>query len=242
VTDGSLQRAALLTGAPVEEERAVLVEASRKSSDLESVTKLLRTAQGERAAVQSSDSKNPPSHLETPPVTPAVSMSVQRRRTFHEDSPHPSIETRNTTAAESEEAWTPQRTLQSPTGHRDRKRERSSTAFPEYNPRLPTHHDGTLDSARVKAWRDGIEFAKGRLNKFNWGIVKARQTHLLSGDHDTAMALEQQTLGLGNFLDYLESEERKQERRVKEFTASRMALAGAARERGTTRTLSPSGP
>jgi hypothetical protein len=241
VTEVSSQRAALLTGAPVEEERAVLVEASSESSDLESVTKLLRTAQGERVAVQSSDSTTPPSHLATPPVTPAVSMSVQRRRTFHEDSPHPSIETRNTTAAESE-ALTPQRTLQSPTGHRDRKRERSPTAFPEYNPRLPTHHDGTLDSARVKAWRDGIEFAKGRLNKFNWGIVKARQTHLLSGDHDTAMALEQQTLGLGNFLDYLESEERKQEKRVKEFTASRMALAGAARERGTTRTLSPSGP
>lgn len=217
------------------------METSSESSDLESVTKILRTAQAGRAAVQSSDPTNPPSHLATPPITPAISMSVQRRRTFHDDSPHPSIETQNTTAAGSETLTSP-RTLQSPTAHRDRRREKSPTAFPEYNPRLPTHHDGTLDTARVKAWRDGIEFAKGRLNKFNWGLVKARQTHLLSGDHDTAMALEQQTLGLGNFLDYLESEERKQEKRVKEFTASRMALAGAARERGTTRTLSPSGP
>lgn len=201
----------------------------------------MRTAQEERAAVQTSGSTEPPSHLATPPITPAVLNSMQRRRTFHDDSPHPSIEAPDTIAAESE-ALTPQRTSAPPTERRERRREKSSSAFAEYNPRLPTHHDGTLDSARAKAWKDGVEFVKAKLNKFNWGLVKDREARLLSGDRDTAETLDQQTRGLGNFLDYLESEERKEDKRVKEFTASKTALAGPAGERATTRTLSPSRP
>jgi hypothetical protein len=166
---------------------------------------------------------------------------MKRRRTFHDDSPHPSIEAPDTIAAESE-VLTPQRTLPPLTERRERRREKSSSAFAEYNPRLPTHHDGTLDSARAKAWKDGVEFVKAQLNKFNWGLVKARQAHLLSGDHHTAETLDQQTQGLGNFLDYLKSEERKQDKRVKEFTASKTALVGPAVERATTPTLSPSRP
>jgi hypothetical protein len=60
-----------------------------------------------------------------------------------------------------------------------------------------------------------------------------------------ALTLDQQTQALGDFLEYLESEERKHEMRVKEFTASKMTLAGgSARARDDTNsfataTLSP---
>jgi hypothetical protein len=98
-----------------------------------------------------------------------------------------------------------------------------------------------LDRSSVKPWKDGLEFAKDMLNKFNWSLSNAREDRLLAGEHDIASALEQQRLGLGHFLEFLEAEVKKQERRLEESTTSKMALAGAAGGRGATRTLSPQG-
>jgi hypothetical protein len=222
------------------DEREDSQEGSRDSPEFKSVREIISSAREAPPEPHHSDSTDPSSHLATPPITPAASSSMRQRQPFHEDNPRSSVEMSNTTAAATQN-FAPQRSFQSTTNLRGRKRERSPSTFAAYNPRLPTHRDGTLDRSSVKPWKDGLEFAKDMLNKFNWSLSNAREDRLLAGEHDIASALEQQRLGLGHFLEFLEAEVKKQERRLEESTTSKMALAGAAGGRGATRTLSPQG-
>ena len=57
-------------------------------------------------------------------------------------------------------------------------------------------------------------------------------------EHHTALQIYYKYVGLDEFLDFLDSDLQKQEKRLKEFKASR-AVLGAAEERGISRTLSP---
>jgi hypothetical protein len=143
------------------------------------------------------------------------------------------------TAAASE-AWTPQRSLQPTTEHHDRRRERSPTAFAEYNPRLPTHRDGTLDEASIKSWKDGVQFVKDRMENFNRGLRRQRREHPSATleEQNAAQQIDHKIAGLDEFVEFLDNDLQRQQKRLKEFKASRPTL-GSSEERGISRTLSP---
>lgn len=207
--------------------------------DLPVVTEILRPPPKVPAALYPSESTDPPSLLATPPITPAVSGSVRRHRHFLDDSPHPSVETPSTIVAEALD-FPPQRSLPSPTEFRDRRRERSPTAFAEYNPRLPTHRDGTLDESSIKSWKDGVQFVKDRMDKFNRDLRRQHRELLatMPGDQNTGLQIYYKSVGLDEFLEFLDGDLQKQQKRLREFKASQ-APRGASEDRGASCTISP---
>ena len=215
-----------------------MTEASRQSSEFPSALQIIRTTREAPPAPIPIDPTAASSHLQTPPITPAVSGGKQRRRLLHDDSPHPSVETTNTTFAPLE-TLSPQRSLQPRTDSRTRRRERSPTAFAVYNPHLPTHRDGTLDENSIKAWKDGVEYVKGKMNDFNCSLRQQQWEHPKATieEQNAALVISYKVRGLDEFLPFLEKDQQKHEKRLNEFKASRAAL-GALNERRVSRTVS----
>jgi hypothetical protein len=215
-------------------------EASEDPSELESVTDILSARHERPLAPNDSDPINPPSTLATPPFTPAVCSSMAQRRAFHADSPRPSLEVASNPNSPAVQNLPPRERFGSTINFHSRRRERSPTAFAEYNPRLPTHRDGSLDESSIKAWKDGVQFVKDRMEKFSRDLRRDHRTHanLRPEDPNTAFQMYYKSVGLDEFLEFLESDLKKQETRLNEFKASRAGL-GAPEERGLSRTLSP---
>jgi hypothetical protein len=121
-----------------------------------------------------------------------------------------------------------------------RRRERSPTAFAEYNPRLPTNRDGSLDESSIKAWKDGVQFVRDRMEKFNRGLRRDHRARLqlTPEDQNAALQVYYKSVGLDEFQEFLDGDLRKQQTRLNEFKASRAGFS-ASEERGLSRTLSP---
>ena len=215
-------------------------EASEDPSELESVADILSARHERPLASNDSNPINPSSNLATPPFTPAACSSMAQRRTFHADSPRPSLEVASNPNSPVVQNLPPRERLGSTINFHSRRRERSPTAFAEYNPRLPTHRDGSLDESSIKAWKDGVQFVKDRMEKFNRGLRRDHRTHanLRPEDQNMALQIYYKSVGLDEFLEFLDSDLKKQETRLNEFKASR-AVFGASEERGLSRTLSP---
>jgi hypothetical protein len=158
---------------------------------------------------------------------------------FHDDSPHPSVEHANTTTAAMQN-FPRQQSPQYTTEVRDRRRERSHTIFGEYNPRLPTHRDGTLDEASIKSWKDGVAFVRDRMEKFNRGLRRDHREHPMATleEQHAALQVYYKSVGLDEFQEFLDNDLQKQQKRLSEFKASRAALGGSE-ELGISRTFSP---
>jgi hypothetical protein len=215
-------------------------EASEDPSELESIADILSARHKRPLAPNDSDPTNPPSSLATPPFTPAESSSMAQRRAFHADSPRPSLEVASNLSSPTVQNLPPRGRFRSTINVHSRRRERSPTAFAEYNPRLPTHRDGSLDESSIKAWRDGVQFVKDRMEKFNRGLRRDHRVHanLRPEDPNTAFQIYYKSVGLDEFAEFLDRDLKKQETRLNEFKASRAGL-GASEERGLSRTLSP---
>jgi hypothetical protein len=214
-------------------------EASEAPSELESITDILNAPCERPLAPNASDPVNPPSNLATPPVTPAVFNNMVQRRAFHPDSPRPSLEVASNSNSPTVQDFPAQEHFGSTISFHSRRRERSPTAFAEYNPRLPTNRDGTLDESSIKAWKDGVQFVRDRMEKFNRGLRRDHRAHvkLTLEDQQAALQIYHKSVGLDEFLEFLDSDLQKQQTRLNEFRASRAGL-GASEERGVSRTLS----
>jgi hypothetical protein len=78
------------------------------------------------------------------------------------------------------------------------------------------------------------------MEKFNRGLRRDHRVHANSRPQDpnTAFQTYYKSVGLDEFLEFLDGDLKKQETRLNEFKASRAGL-GASGERGLSRTLSP---
>jgi hypothetical protein len=105
---------------------------------------------------------------------------------------------------------------------------------------LPTNRDGTLDESSIKAWKDGVQFVRDRMEKFNRGLRRDHRAHakLTPEDQQAALQIYHKSVGLDEFQEFLDSDLQKQQARLNEFKASRAGF-GASEERGHSRTLSP---
>src|ERR1700733_9388602 len=198
-------------------------EASEDPSELESIADILSARHERPSAPNDSDPINPPSNLATPPFTPAVCSSMAQRRAFHADSPRPSLEVASNPNSPAVQNLPPRERFGSTTNFHSRRRERSPTAFAEYNPRLPTHRDGSLDESSIKAWRDGVQFVKDRMEKFNRNLRRDHRAHanLTPEDQNAALQIYYKSVGLDEFLEFLDNDLQKQETRLNEFKALR---------------------
>jgi hypothetical protein len=221
-------------------EREASREALEEASELESIADILSAPRERPLAPNPSDPIDPPSSLATPPFTPAVSSRMAQRRTFHPDSPRPSLEVASNSNSPAVQNLPAQEHFGSTINFYSRRRERSPTAFAEYNPRLPTNRDGSIDESSIKAWGDGVQFVKDRMEKFNRGLRRDHRTHvkLTPEDQQAALHIYYKSVGLDEFQEFLDSDLREQRRRLSEFKASRAGL-GTSEERGLSRTLSP---
>lgn len=228
-----------LTGAVVQLGPATSGETSRASPEFVSATEIIRAARQAPAALDPSDLTDPPSHLATPPITPAVPTKGPRHRTASVNSARPSIEAVPSPAAASATV-TPRQTLQWVRGRGDRRRERSPSAFAEYNPRLPTHRDGTLDEASVKTWRGGVQYVQERLEEFNGDLREQEWEHptATAEDRQAALIIKYKRRGLDEFRTFLRKDLVHQQQRLRDFRVSRPTQA-TPEERGISRTLSP---
>lgn len=165
---------------------------------------------------------------------------MQHHRALDNDSPRPSVEMSPRASTPLLQNFPAQEPFRSPIDFHSRRRERSPTAFAEYNPRLPTHRDGTLDESSVKAWKDGVAFVRDRMENFSRGLRKEHRVRPKTtlAEQETALEIYHKFVGLDDFLEFLDNDLQKQHKRLKEFKASR-AVLGAAEERGVSRTLSP---
>ena len=78
------------------------------------------------------------------------------------------------------------------------------------------------------------------MEKFNRGLRRDHRAHvkLTLEDQQAALQIYHKSVGLDEFLEFLDSDLQKQQTRLNEFRASRAGL-GASEERGLSRTLSP---
>ena len=161
-------------------------------------------------------------------------------RTLHEDNLRQSVEMASNPNTPAAQSFPPQEKFRPTIISRNRRRERSPTAFAEFNPRLPTHRDGTLDETSIKAWKDGVAFVRDRMDSFNRGLRREHRARLAATpeDHNAGMQIYYKSVGLDEFLEFLDSDLKKQQKRLNEFNASR-AAPGTSEERGLSRTLSP---
>ena len=85
-----------------------------------------------------------------------------------------------------------------------------------------------------------MQFVRDRMERFNRGLRGDHRTHikLTPEDQQAALQIYYKSVGLDEFLGFLDRDLRKQETRLNEFKASRAGL-GASEERGLSRTLSP---
>jgi hypothetical protein len=215
-------------------------EASEDPSELESISKILSSPLEKPVAPNASGPIHPPSSLPPSPLTPATSSSTARRRAFRADSPRPSLEIASNSSGTAVRNLPQQERFGPPINFHSRRRERSPTAFAEYNPRLPTHHDGSLDESRIKAWKDGVQFVRDRMEKFSRSLRRDHraQLSLMPEDQNAALQTYYKSVGLDEFLEYLDSDLQKQEARLNEFKASKARFI-ASEERGISQTLSP---
>src|SRR3954447_7903615 len=185
-------------------EREASREASEAVSELESLADILSPRRERPLAPNVSDPLDPPSNLATPPFTPAVPSSMVHRRAFHPDSPRPSLEVASDSNSPAVQNLPAQESFRSTIHFNSRRRERSPTAFAEYNPRLPTNRDGSLDESSIKAWKDGVEFVIDRMEKFNRGLRRDHRAHLqlMPEDQNAALQVYYKSVGLDEFQEF----------------------------------------
>jgi hypothetical protein len=238
--NGAVQIAAQLTLSLGISEKEASREVSEEPSELESIADILSAPYQTPLAPNASDPINPPSSLATPPFTPAVSKSMAQRRASHPDSPRPSLEAASNSNSPAVQNLPAQEHFGSTINFHSRRRERSPTAFAEYNPRLPTNRDGSLDESSIKAWENGVQFVRDRMERFNGGLRSDYRAHvkLTPEDQQAALQTYYKSVGLDEFQEFLNSDLRKQKKRLNKFKASRAGL-GASEERRLSRTLSP---
>jgi hypothetical protein len=78
------------------------------------------------------------------------------------------------------------------------------------------------------------------MEKFNRGLRRDHRAHanLTPEDQNAALQIYYKSVGLDEFLEFLDNDLQKQQTRLNEFKASRAGL-GASEERALSRTLSP---
>ena len=206
---------------------------------------IVRSAKAARPLAGPSNSGDTFNVIATPPATPAKAVDALPGRDAYIDRPRPSVEVDPITEAsmptvDTNDASHVRRPRdEPPTPISQRRRKRSPTALPVYNPALPQHRDGRPDNKRISDRRQGIKDAEFIVHETGKNLRRAARAAESVGDKAKAGGYWDMAEGVDEVLEQLDAWIQKQQERIQEESSDFAEFGSSLAMRDQSTTLSP---